>query len=255
GWWYGPALPRPRVWTDGARPARALAVPDTGVPPPGLSAVEADQVELFATLGWRAGLWLPLAVSGHAFGALSVGWARARSGAEADRMLAGERAGEVALAVRNADLVRRLADTDRRKDEFLSILAHELRNPLGAIQQAAEVLRAQVPPGTKSPPAAGMIDRQVRRIAHLVDDLLDVSRIGRGKLRIDPDAVNLSDAAAAAADGIRPSANGLDVRTEVPVDPVWVRADPRRLDQILTNLLTNAVKYTDAGGMVTVRVD
>jgi len=245
----------PRAGTAAELPTRKLLLADTAVPPPGLSAAEADQVELFAALGWRAALWLPLIVTGRTIGALCVGSARPRAWSEADRLLAGELARQVAAAVRNADLVRQLEDADRRKDEFLATLAHELRNPLGAIGNAAHVLRAQFEPAGEVPPAVGVIERQARRIARLVDDLLDVSRIARGTLLVQMTTVNLVEVAAATTEAVRPTANGLDLVTELAGEPLWVRADASRLDQVLTNLLTNAIKFTDVGGMVTVTVE
>jgi PAS domain S-box-containing protein len=244
-----------RVWTAADLPTRKLLVADTAVPPPGLSPAEADQVELFAALGWRAAQWLPLIVTGQTIGALCVGSGRPRSWSDSDRQLAGELARQVGAAVRNADLVRQLAQSDRRKDEFLATLAHELRNPLTAIGNAAHLLRAQVPPGGEVPPAVGVIERQARRIAHLVNDLLDVSRIARGTLLVQMTTLNLADVAATATEAVRPTANGLDLWTDLPGEPVWVRADPGRLDQVLTNLLTNAIKFTDSGGSVTVKVE
>jgi PAS domain S-box-containing protein len=150
---------------------------------------------------------------------------------------------------------KRLAEADRRKDEFLAMLAHELRNPLGAIQTAVGVL--QIPGGGNGPPlgrAVEVIDRQVRRMARLVADLLDVSRIAQGKLSVQMETVDLAEAARTAVEAVSCLAAEAGMKTEVAAESVWVRADPGRLEQVLTNLLTNAVKYTDAGGAVTVTV-
>lgn len=150
---------------------------------------------------------------------------------------------------------KRLAEADRRKDEFLATLGHELRNPLGAIQTAAGVLR--MPNGATGTPgqqALDVIDRQLRAMTRLVTDLLEVSRIAQGKLRVQMETVDLAHAARAAVDAVAARAAGAEVKTELAADSVWVRADPGRLEQVLTNLLTNAIKYTDAGGAVTVTV-
>jgi PAS domain S-box-containing protein len=150
---------------------------------------------------------------------------------------------------------KRLAEADRRKDEFLATLAHELRNPLGAIQTAVGVLQT---PGGGTGPSLGraveVIDRQVRRMARLVTDLLDVSRIAQGKLSVQMETVDLAEAARMAVEAVSSAAAGAGVKTGLAAESVWVRADPGRLEQVLTNVLTNAIKYTDPGGAVTVTV-
>jgi signal transduction histidine kinase len=149
---------------------------------------------------------------------------------------------------------RRLAEADRRKDEFLATLGHELRNPLGAILGAVGLLRARGELGPAGEQSAEVIERQARRIDRLVTDLLDVSRVAQGKLRVQVETVDLGEAARMAVEATAAPAAGAGVRTEVSAESVWVRADPGRLEQVLTNLLTNAIKYTNAGGTVTVRV-
>jgi PAS domain S-box-containing protein len=149
---------------------------------------------------------------------------------------------------------RKLAEANKRKDEFLATLAHELRNPLGAIRTAVEVMRMR---GTLSPDdltSLGLIQRQARRMTTLIDDLLDLTRIAQGKLRLQPERVDLAEAARTAVDVARGFAAGRELSLDVPGAPIPVRFDTARLDQVLTNLLTNAVKYTDAGGSVTVHV-
>jgi PAS domain S-box-containing protein len=143
-----------------------------------------------------------------------------------------------------------LLDADRRKDEFLATLSHELRNPLAPIRSATEVLlRADCSPERREW-AHGVIQRQVRQMARLLDDLLDVARITRGKLALKTQRVPLVHVVEAAVEAARPlierKRHRLDVR--LPTDDVWIHADPLRLAQVLSNLLTNGAKYTDAGG-------
>jgi len=149
---------------------------------------------------------------------------------------------------------RRLADADKRKDEFLGLLAHELRDPLGAIRSAVEVMRTRGKLSPEDLASVAVVHRQSRRINALVDDLLDLTRIANGKLRLQPERLDLAEAARAALDVARGFAATRELSLDVPGEPVFVRIDPARLDQVLTNLLTNAVKFTDPGGSVTVTV-
>jgi PAS domain S-box-containing protein len=149
-----------------------------------------------------------------------------------------------------------LREADRRKDEFLAVLAHELRNPLAPIRHAVEALRL-LGQGEQAAQARGLIERQVTHLARLVDDLLDVSRIARGKVLLRPRRLDLAALARAAVEDHRPllEAAGLSLATELPAGPVWAEGDPTRLTQMVGNLLHNAVKFTDAGGRVSVRLE
>jgi signal transduction histidine kinase/CheY-like chemotaxis protein len=147
---------------------------------------------------------------------------------------------------------RELAEADRRKDEFLAMLGHELRNPLAPIRHAAEVLRLADPPGPRERWAGEVIDRQVAHLARLVDDLLDVSRITRGKVRLKTDAVELAEVLERAVELSRPliQARRHELVESLPPAPVWLEADPARLAQVVANLLNNAAKYTDERGRI-----
>jgi len=156
------------------------------------------------------------------------------------------------------DELRRLNDelsqAHRRKDEFLATLAHELRNPLAPITNAIEILRLRDPMDGESRWARDVIDRQVRQMTRLVDDLLDVARITRGKITLRMERVALAAVVQGAAEAARPfieqSGHRLDIT--LPPQPVWLDADPTRLTQVLLNLLNNAAKYTPHGGGITV---
>jgi len=147
---------------------------------------------------------------------------------------------------------RALREADRRKDEFLATLAHELRNPLAPIRQATHV--ARLPQATEAQLrwSSSVVERQVQHMALLLDDLLDVSRITRGKLELRKEPLLLSKAVEAAVETVRPA---IDARrhvltVELPDAPVSFMGDPLRLAQVLSNLLSNAAKYTDAGGHI-----
>jgi signal transduction histidine kinase len=149
-----------------------------------------------------------------------------------------------------------LTEADRRKDAFLAMLAHELRNPLAPIRNALHVLgqRGSADPAFRQ--SREMMERQVRHLARIVDDLLDVSRILRGKVQLRPERLDLARLVRTAIEdhrGIFRQA-GLDLGVDVPELPVWVMGDSIRLAQILSNLLHNAAKFTDPGGRVSIRL-
>jgi PAS domain S-box-containing protein len=150
------------------------------------------------------------------------------------------------------DLVTRLQDADRRKDEFLATLAHELRNPLAPIHNAVQVLLMKGPPDPDLKWGREVIDRQVRHMARLLDDLLDVSRISHDKLELRKERIELSAVIQMAVETSRPliDSGGLDLTAALPVEPVVLDADPVRLAQVFSNLLNNAAKFTETGGHI-----
>jgi PAS domain S-box-containing protein len=148
-----------------------------------------------------------------------------------------------------------LRETDRRKDEFLATLAHELRNPLAPIRQAARLAQSETATVAQRRWSQQVIERQVRHMALLLDDLLDVSRITRGRLELRRQRVQLARVIDAALETARPL---LDERRqtlalELPVEPLLLDADPLRLSQVISNLLANAAKYSEPGGRVVLR--
>jgi PAS domain S-box-containing protein len=144
---------------------------------------------------------------------------------------------------------RDLASADRRKDEFLAMLAHELRNPLAPLSAALRLLRD---PGADRNRVLAIADRQTQQLARLVDDLLDVSRITQGKIALRLEPVWLADVVARAIESAKPAidARGQVFRVDLPPEPVRLDADPARLAQVIANLLDNAAKYTPDGGFV-----
>lgn len=150
------------------------------------------------------------------------------------------------LATANA----RLLDADARKNEFLGVLSHELRNPLAPIRNSLYVLERAAPGGEQAGRALRVIERQVRHIARLVDDLLDLTRISRGKITLRRERVDLCALAQQAAEDQRDAyrQGGVDLSVHVPEEPLWVDGDAARLNQIIGNLLHNAAKFTPQGG-------
>jgi signal transduction histidine kinase len=149
-----------------------------------------------------------------------------------------------------------LSAEHRRKDEFLATLAHELRNPLAPLRNVLEVIRLKQGPAQEVPWGFDIIERQTRQLTHLVDDLMDVSRItqGRVQLRRKPcDIIAIVKAAIADVSSMIEAA-GHRLELAVPPHPVWVDADEVRLTQVVSNLLTNATKYTPDGGEISVAV-
>ncbi len=144
------------------------------------------------------------------------------------------------------------AGAERRKNEFLAILAHELRNPLGPVRNAAHYLMLKGPTDPRLRRPIEIIDRQVAQMARLVDDLLDVSRISRGVLELRRQRVALAEIVEASVDACREAiqAQGHNLRVSVPMEPVELEADRQRLVQVLTNLISNATKYTPPGGEI-----
>ena len=144
-----------------------------------------------------------------------------------------------------------LREADRRKDEFLGMLAHELRNPLAAIMTAGEVLHRQVEQANAQK-LTGVIRRQTRALARMVDDLLDVSRVTLGKIELTKEPLLLTELVTRAADSNREAIVSAGIRFDVDVDraPIWLQGDMTRLEQVLTNLLSNAVKFTAPGGTI-----
>jgi PAS domain S-box-containing protein len=150
-----------------------------------------------------------------------------------------------------------LREAGRKKDEFLAMLGHELRNPLAPIRNAVQILRQAGHHEPVLEKARGMIDRQVSHMTRLVDDLLDVSRISRGKVLLHRERLDLTKLVRDTVEDQRRDleAGGLTLDLELPAEPLWVEGDAIRLAQALGNLLSNAGKFTDPGGRVRVELE
>jgi signal transduction histidine kinase len=211
--------------------------------------------------GLSATLCHPLCVGDRVIGALALGFA----GREPkDRLLLDELVARSAIALDNARLYsslqreiarsrqaeEELQDANRRKDEFLAMLSHELRNPLAPIRNAVELMRRVGSTEQRLIMARDVIDRQVTQLARLVDELLDVSRISQGKIVLKKEPVELSKIVAHSVETVRPMIDAREQRLSVEVSarPVWLLGDFARLSQVVANLLNNASKYTPEGG-------
>jgi signal transduction histidine kinase/ActR/RegA family two-component response regulator len=237
-----------------------------------------ELLRILRQLGLHSAMIVPLLARGRTFGALTLVSAESgrRYGAD-DLALAQDLANRCAVAVDNARLYRAaqaaeqrhrdqeeelrrradaLAAAARHKDEFLAILAHELRNPLAPIRNALYVLRLRGTDGTTLSWAEDVLERQVGHLARMVEDLLDVSRMARGKVVLKRERVDLTRLVRVAAEDHRADLERgrLCLELDLPPTPLWVEGDATRLSQVVDNLLHNAGKFTNPGGRVTVRI-
>jgi PAS domain S-box-containing protein len=150
-----------------------------------------------------------------------------------------------------------LADANRRKDEFLAMLGHELRNPLAPVLNGLRLLEREGQDHPAIRQTVAMIDRQMGRVVRLVDDLLDVARITKGKIQLRRSREQLGALVAHAVEGVRPLVESRKHTLSVSVPPaaLWLDADPTRIEQVLANLLNNAAKYTEPGGHIGLTVE
>jgi PAS domain S-box-containing protein len=210
-------------------------------------------LHLIRSLGLKSYLCVPLIVSGKTLGVLTFATAESRRRySQADLAVAVDLANRAAVAIENNQLYQALRDADRRKDEFLATLAHELRNPLAPIRNAVELMRHANGQSAMMEQARSMVERQVNHMVRLVDDLLDISRITIGKLQLRKERVELATVVQSAVEVARPlvEAQGQELTVVLPPEPVHLDADPTRLAQVFANLLDNAAKYTDKRGHI-----
>jgi signal transduction histidine kinase/ActR/RegA family two-component response regulator/PAS domain-containing protein len=188
--------------------------------------------------------------TGRLIGMLSTHWDRPYNPPERDLRnldILARQAADLIERKRNEDALR---EADRRKDEFLATLAHELRNPLAPMRNALAVMR--LPGGRQADRPREIIERQLSHLIRLVDDLLDVSRITRGTIPLRRIAIDLAAVIRQAVETARPLAEerGHELQVRLPNEPIYVDADPVRLAQVFNNLLNNACKYTEPGGRI-----
>jgi PAS domain S-box-containing protein len=226
--------------------------------------VDEEHLRIVRELGLTSAMVVPLIARGEVLGALSfVATGAGRRYSEEDLLLAEELARRCANAVENARAyrseqhARRAADlANRAKDEFLAIVSHELRTPLNAIMGWAKMLTMQTMDETRLKRAHDVIERNSVAMAQLIEDLLDMSRVISGKLRIEVQDVDIAQVVDAAIDSIRPAALAKTIELSAVLDTrvPSVMGDPARLQQVVWNLLSNAVKFTPKGGRVDVVV-
>ena len=169
-----------------------------------------------------------------------------------DVIMAAAFSSRAAIALENAVLHDELQAADQQKNSFLSMLAHELRNPLAPLRNASHLLGMRAPDQPDLQWIREVIDRQVVQMVRLVDDLLDISRITQGKIRLQCEPVELATVVAHAVEASQPliDARQHALNVSLPDQPVWIHGDLARLAQVLTNLLNNAAKYTEDGGQI-----
>lgn len=171
-----------------------------------------------------------------------------------DLAMAEDLARRAAIAIENARLYQQVREADRRKDEFLAMLAHELRNPLAPIRSGLDILTMDT---DRDPETVRLMQEQVEHMVRLVDDLLDVSRIMQGKVELRREPVELAVLVKRSVEVVRPRIEGhqQELVVSLPEHPIWLDADPVRLVQVIENLLNNASKYMDAGGQIDLTAD
>lgn len=221
-------------------------------------AEDGEHLRLLQVLGWKSQMVLPMVAGGRVLGAIAfIAGKSCRRYDQADLSMAEELARRAAVAVDNARLYREAEEANRLKDDFLATLSHELRSPLNSMLGWAQLLKTRrFDEGTRTK-AIETIERSARLQVQLVEDLLDVSRIIRGKLQLNVRPVELRAVIEAALDAIRPAADAKAISLEIESATATgcVAGDSDRLQQVVWNLLTNAVKFTPRGGRVLVRLD
>jgi signal transduction histidine kinase/CheY-like chemotaxis protein len=237
-------------WTADAKDARPITVADVAAAP-ALSALRAT----IQREGIRALAFIPLCFAGRLLGKFMVYHGEPHSFAAEEVQLAEIVAGHVASAVVRKRDEEALREADRRKDDFLATLSHELRNPLAPIRYAVELISTQADPATTAR-ARAVLERQLRQLVRLVDDLLDVSRITRGKMELRREPVEIHAALGSAMETAQPLVDSASLALSLAPapGPVVVSGDFARLAQVFANLLNNAARYTDGGGRIDIRV-
>jgi signal transduction histidine kinase/DNA-binding response OmpR family regulator len=216
-----------------------------------------EHLRVLRELAPKSAMVVPILARGRTLGAITfVAVESGRRYEPADLHFAEDLTARAALAIDNARLYREAHDADRRKDQFLAVLAHELRASLAPIASGVEIVRRYEDEAAVRR-ACDIIDRRVQYQARLLDDLLDLARIGHGKIELQKTELNVASVIASALDVTRPLVEGRHQRLSLslPETPIMVTADPTRLEQVIVNLLTNAVRYTPSGGLIWVAAE
>jgi len=208
-------------------------------------------------LGLRSAVVVPIPGRHSVMGVIGFASANPNRYTSTELIFAQDLARRISLALENARLYRQAQEANRAKDEFLATLSHELRTPLNAILGWTQILRAKRLDEVTTARAFEAIERNAKAQATLIEDMLDVSRIITGRLRLELQPVRLSESVDAALDSVRPMSEAKGVRLECRIAPdtALIAGDQHRLQQIVWNLLSNAVKFTPSGGTVRVSLD
>jgi PAS domain S-box-containing protein len=219
---------------------------------------DAERVRLFRLLGLTSYMCVPLVAGGRSLGALTLATAESGRRYTADDLkFAEDIASRAALAVDNARSHEQLHQANRLKDDFLATLSHELRTPLNAILGYARMISGGLIAADKLLRAVQTIERNATTLTQMVEDVLDVSRIVAGKMRLNVQPVDLPLVLHEAVETIRPAADAKRIRINAVIDPQVspISGDPDRLQQIVWNLLSNAVKFTPKEGQIQLRLE
>ena len=221
-------------------------------------ATSAEHLAFLRNLELRSCLTVPLSTRDRKLGALVLCFTAEseRRHTEADLQLAQELAHRAATALDNSQLYQQAQDANRVKDEFLAVLSHELRTPLNPILGWSKLLQSDFSDPVKTTKGLEAIERNAKMQTQLIEDLLDISQILRGKLKLNKSPVQLATVVEAAIETVQLTADVKSIQIHSQIDPAigQVFGDPGRLQQIIWNLLSNAVKFTPVGGQVTIRL-
>jgi signal transduction histidine kinase/CheY-like chemotaxis protein len=218
-------------------------------------AQNAEHLAMLHQLSLTSYICVPLRVKDSVLGCVTfVGAESGRRYSENDLSMAADLAHRASVAIQNAPLYQQVREADRRKDEFLAMLAHELRNPLAPIRSGLDLLAIE---SGEHREIIELMQCQVDHVVRLVDDLLDVSRLMRGKVELRKQNVKLTDLIQRSVLAVRANVDSRQQQLTVvaEVDPIYLDADPVRIVQVIENLLTNASKYMDAKGKITLTVE
>jgi PAS domain S-box-containing protein len=230
------------------------------IPPSALEGAAQDEehLRIFRELALTSYMCVPLLAQGNAIGAITFVSAESkREYTDADLRLARELATRASLAIQNARSYQRANEASRLKDEFLATLSHELRTPLNAVLGYARMMRMQMIPTERSQPALDVVERNATALKQIIEDVLDVSRIVAGRLRLNVQPVDLPAVLRESIATVIPAADAKGLRIETVIEPLTtpVSGDAERLQQIIWNLLSNAIKFTPRGGRVQLRLE
>jgi len=239
------------------RTGRAASM--SSIPPALLDAVARDDEHrrIIRELNLHSYMCVPLLVQDKAFGAITfVSAESGREYGEDDLRLAQELASRASLAVENSRAYARISEVSRLKDEFLATLSHELRTPLNAVLGYARMLRMGTLGAEKIRPALDVLERNATALKKIIEDVLDVSRIVSGRMRLNVEVVDLPSILHEATASSLPAAAAKGVRMQTVIDALDTRVsgDPHRLQQVIWNLVSNAIKFTPSGGEVQLRL-
>ncbi len=216
-----------------------------------------EHLRILRQLGLKSYIFVPMQSKGRMLGVLTFVMAETGRRYNSNDLLAAEDlAYRAAVAVENAQLYGALREADRRKDDFLATLAHELRNPLAPLRNALQIMKLS-DNGGGAANVREMMERQLQQMVRLVDDLLDVSRITKGKIELRKERLALATVVQSAQEISRPLIETArhELTVNLPSEPLLVDGDLTRLAQVLSNLLNNAAKYTPEGGRIWLTVE